>query len=603
VKIVYRSTFADQRPFDREFDGIKKFEAISHSHPSQLSLFQVGRNAEDGYFYYVMELADPVVDTGAYQPRTLRTDLSNGRIPAAQVLEIGLALTEALAHLHANGLIHRDVKPSNIIFVNGRPKLADIGLVTDASDSRSIVGTEGYLPNEGPGTPAADIFALGKVLYEALTGLDRRQFPTLPAPLREWSDKYLIFEINEIVLKACAVHSIDRYQTAGALLADLKRLGAGKSIQRRRSLQRAGTLAAKLAAVAAIVFLIGWFSQPKQRSADAFENSGTTNFAAFQANQLAISMVTTYTVQSMSNSVRELERAVALDPHYGRAWTLLALVISLQIDYGYVNGKDALPRAKHCVEQGFKFSRPPEFGTIPEIPYGTLAEINLALDYDFPRAEQLFRKSFLTSRPRSDYHHNFARILLYYGRFDEAEKILRRIVDAEPDRGGSFIVLAQVYGATGRYQEAFAAYETAAATSNRPYLYFNRADLHAGLNDRAAAARDLLRFIELHGFASLDPLNEGATLRLTLNQRGPEAFLRDHIELLETRRAGGQFVSAYDLARLHQHAGNSSRALDYLELAVDEHRHMALAVKVNPLFKPLHGDPRFHAVLRRFRLE
>ena len=65
----------------------------------------------------------------------------------------------------------RDIKPSNIIFVGGRPKLADIGLVTDAGDARSIVGTEGYLAPEGPGTPQADIFALGRVLYEATTGL------------------------------------------------------------------------------------------------------------------------------------------------------------------------------------------------------------------------------------------------------------------------------------------------------------------------------------------------------------------------------------------------------------------------------------------------
>jgi serine/threonine protein kinase len=80
------------------------------------------------------------------------------------VLELGLALAEALAHLHSHGLVHRDIKPSNLIFVNGRPKLADIGLVTDASDQCSIVGTEGYLPPDGPGTPAADVFALGKVL-------------------------------------------------------------------------------------------------------------------------------------------------------------------------------------------------------------------------------------------------------------------------------------------------------------------------------------------------------------------------------------------------------------------------------------------------------
>ena len=106
-----------------------------------------------------------------YSPHTLRSDLEHGHLPAARVLEIGLALTEALAHLHGKDLVHRDIKPSNIIFVGGRPKLADIGLVTDAGDARSIVGTEGYLAPEGPGTPQADIFALGRVLYEATTGL------------------------------------------------------------------------------------------------------------------------------------------------------------------------------------------------------------------------------------------------------------------------------------------------------------------------------------------------------------------------------------------------------------------------------------------------
>ena len=58
VKIVYRESFEQERPFEREFEGIQKFEPISRTHESQLNILQVGRNDEAGYFYYVMELAD-----------------------------------------------------------------------------------------------------------------------------------------------------------------------------------------------------------------------------------------------------------------------------------------------------------------------------------------------------------------------------------------------------------------------------------------------------------------------------------------------------------------------------------------------------------------
>ena len=59
VKIVHRKSFTHQRPFERELSGIRKFEPISRSHAGLVDVLQVGRNDEEGYFYYVMELADP----------------------------------------------------------------------------------------------------------------------------------------------------------------------------------------------------------------------------------------------------------------------------------------------------------------------------------------------------------------------------------------------------------------------------------------------------------------------------------------------------------------------------------------------------------------
>jgi serine/threonine protein kinase/tetratricopeptide (TPR) repeat protein len=311
VKVVYRQDFGDAQPFDREFKGMRRFEPVSRSHPGLVNILQIGRNDAGGYFYYVMELADAAAegaddqcsvtsdqasvtsgqcsviskqgsvtsdqsqspgtapaslnnDNSApitpYIARTLRHDLrTRGRLPATECVELALALTSALQHLHQDRLVHRDIKPSNIIFVNGRPKLADIGLVTEAGDSQSIVGTEGYLPPEGPGTVAADLYSLGKVFYEISTGEDRRKFPDLPTELKGWPDSRALLQLNEVVLKACAKDVARRYHSAEEMHADLLRLQAGKPVRWRRKLEQTGRQARRFGpalAVGALALLL-----------------------------------------------------------------------------------------------------------------------------------------------------------------------------------------------------------------------------------------------------------------------------------------------------------------------------------------------------------
>ena len=114
---------------------------------------------------------------------------------------------------------------------------------------------------EGPGTPQADLFALGKVLYEALTGLDRRQLPQLPPDLRAWSDAALVFEVNEIILKACATDPRARYQTAEEMASDLALLQRGESVKSRRTAQRRWAFTRKTGVAIALVVLVsavGW---------------------------------------------------------------------------------------------------------------------------------------------------------------------------------------------------------------------------------------------------------------------------------------------------------------------------------------------------------
>jgi serine/threonine protein kinase len=131
--------------------------------------------------------------------------------------------------LHGHQLIHRDLKPSNIIFVEGKPKLADIGLVTHIGDGQTFVGTEGYYPPEGPGSPAGDLYSLGKVLYETFTGLNRRQFPDLPPDLAGGEDRKRFKMFNKILLRACQANVEKRYASASQMHTDLM------SLTRKRS--------------------------------------------------------------------------------------------------------------------------------------------------------------------------------------------------------------------------------------------------------------------------------------------------------------------------------------------------------------------------------
>ncbi|MFO1486846.1 MAG: protein kinase [Verrucomicrobiota bacterium] len=243
VKIVYRKSFDNQRPFDRELSGIQKFEPLSRSHEGFVDVLHVGIKPGE-YFYYIMELGDDEasgqnIQPGQYSPRTLAKSMeAEGRLTFDQCLKLGIALSQALAELHKHHLVHRDVKPSNIIFVNGVPKLADIGLVANTGEARSYVGTEGFIPPEGPGAPNADVYSLGKVLYECSTGKDRHDFPELPTLLDQFPDQDKLLELNEVILHACKADPADRYQTAWEMYSDLLVLANGNSVRRLKLLER-----------------------------------------------------------------------------------------------------------------------------------------------------------------------------------------------------------------------------------------------------------------------------------------------------------------------------------------------------------------------------
>ncbi len=168
VKIL-DPTLADDGHVRQRF----RHEAIAAArltHPGIVATYDTGE--DDGVAYIVMELVD-----GATLRRLLD---ARGRLPVGEVADIGAQVADALEHAHSRGLVHRDVKPGNVLVErDGRVKVTDFGIAKAAGTSEltragAVVGTARYLAPEqvegGPVDARTDVYALGLVLYEMLCG-------------------------------------------------------------------------------------------------------------------------------------------------------------------------------------------------------------------------------------------------------------------------------------------------------------------------------------------------------------------------------------------------------------------------------------------------
>jgi serine/threonine protein kinase len=625
AKTLYRSTFTDERPFQREFEGIKKFESIARLHPSQLALFHVGRNDKLGCFYYVMELADqrsvsgfqaaslhghapvspsalprpahspsnrclPITD---YSPHTLRAGLTHGRLPAAYVLELGLALTEAVSHLHSYGLVHRDIKPSNIIFVNGRAKLADIGLVSDAGESTSIVGTEGYLAPEGPGMPQADIFALGKVLYEALTGLDRRLFPQLPATLRSWNDAELAFEINEIVLKACTLDWRQRYRNAQEMLAEFHALQSGKSIKRQRFRERSwGT--ARRVAVATIgltVVLVSIYTATT-RTPQPGGNSFSKISEANEEYQMGIRAYHQNTAELTAQAVTNFHRAVELDPEFAPAWAHLALTYA---SLGF-RDPEILAKARPFAEKAVELDPRSDDGR------RALGTIKSLLLRDWAGAEREYKHSISLNPNSADNYYTYAYFLSNRGRTNEAVQQLQNALRLDSRSYAALQGAAFVFQAARQPDEVI---KRVNELINRGTSPLGQAGLTTRFLVPAYLAKgDYLTAIRLEEQAAL-PDGKSAervkvrfdALRTAYNERQQQGYWQAQLdfELAENGESRPTRLASF-YARLNQ----PEKAFEFLRWALDKApSELVFELNRDPSFDGLRSNPQFAEILRK----
>jgi hypothetical protein len=192
--------------------------------------------------------------------------------PADECLALARQLLAGLAVLHEAGMVHRDVKPANCLFVGGQLKVADFGLLTEDGPLVSSLGTRRYMPPDGRMDAKSDVYAAGLVIYQMLTGLPAESFPSLGARAREIAGNPLLQRLNRLSLRAAQRDPAKRFQDAGAMLAELE----ASASRRRRFGRRVLAWSACVALAAVVVGAILWHTGPWWRG-DAVQATAPTD--------------------------------------------------------------------------------------------------------------------------------------------------------------------------------------------------------------------------------------------------------------------------------------------------------------------------------------
>ena len=204
----------------REIQALEHYCRNVPDHPNLAQIYHIGRN--ERWLYYTMELADDL-QTGRtvrknlptdYEPMTLLDVLRRGRLSVDTAVEIALRLLSGVSCLHRAGLVHRDVKPANIIFVNREVKLTDFSLVSVHQSQMSKAGTPRYMPPDERMDATADTYALGKILYELISGGTLAGFPGLPREEQISSSKVDLAKLDAFLDTSCASSAEQRFATA-----------------------------------------------------------------------------------------------------------------------------------------------------------------------------------------------------------------------------------------------------------------------------------------------------------------------------------------------------------------------------------------------------
>jgi serine/threonine protein kinase/tetratricopeptide (TPR) repeat protein len=697
-----------RRYFEREAKAISTL-----NHPNICTLYDVGHH--DGLDYLVMEFL---------AGETVREQLDRGRFSPEDVIRYGTQIAEALAEAHRCGLLHGDLKPSNVMVTANGAKVLDFGLASrldlprpdrDVSSTASVLsrlGAAGTLPYMAPeqlehqvSDVRSDIFSYGALMYEMFSG--RRAFTAAteaalvaailrckPAPLsasgpgtqaliraimkclapnpdKRWQrfddlvavltsvrtpsrpqrqkpltvpSKASARSIRRLVVlpfENLSPDTLEEYVPdglTGALstalsairplrvissasllrlddrLRDLDALartlgvdgvirgsvsGSSERVQVRVELVHAATSSVlwsetydcplddvlraqnDIAATMAMTLQLTLTPSDRRRALGAAWSQDRAANEAYLRGRYFLDRVT---LDSLRRSFQHLSSAVQQDPSHGRAHAALAEWYVSAAPFHLVARSEALPKAKAAAVNAIRLD--------PMLSEAhTCLGLIATLEWDLRRAGLAFAEALRLNPNSANAVRGLARCATWLGRHQEAIGRVDLFKQLDPVAPKTHVAAASVYYAAGDYEQSIAAARDALELErhSEPAQYFlGMAQYFAGRTDTA---------IELLTHASRECPALLSGLAFVLAQTGHVETAQRAVDEMK-EHATTQEISPYDFAEAFMGLGDVDRTLRYLQRGCELRLSEMVGLAVDPVFKPLQDDARFHRILR-----
>jgi tetratricopeptide (TPR) repeat protein/predicted Ser/Thr protein kinase len=648
--------------------------ASALNHPNIVTVYEI--NSDGDTDFIVMEFV---------RGRTLHSLITSARPPIAQALNYAIQIVEGVAKAHTAGIVHRDLKPGNIMVTDeGFIKVLDFGLakLTPESTANSQAATLAALTAEGHavGTPAymspeqlvadtidlrSDIFALGIILYELFTGINpfqagtrvdsvKRLLTTNAPPPRSLAPR-IPEPLNRIILRCLERQRDDRYENAGALLAELRDVRLPHDVASRRP--RALVAAAVIALVAATAAGLLWM---RPRDPSPSSAAVATPLTPQQATIAAMEQLRHYyRPKAVDEAIARLEDAIARDADSAVAYAALSEAYLLKhlntldqqwLRFGEQHARKALElapalAAAHLslarvqVESGKRDDALRTLATAADLdPRNALVETTiarvLAAQGRTADAEIRFAKAITLDgtdwRPPTEFAlflyratrydeavkwleqartlapenqiilRNLSGALIQLDRFDEAASIIQRALEIT-QTAALYANLGYIRFYQGRYEEAIVPFENALKLTPSNYRNWgNLGDAYRWTPGRKADATDAYaRGIELAREAaktSPDDLDVRSSLAVYLAKSGR---LKECLDELQTMTASDRPRSAavhFKTALSYELAGDRRNALASMKSAL-EAGYPVRELQFEPDLAGLRLDVRYHRLL------